>query len=390
MSNPFPTCVACITLAMLTVLTACTDSAPPTAATPSTYGPDMTRADLRASATDLARAVARQLSDPVARAKLLAAMQHSPYRDWKVSWNAFTSEAGSGLLRGVTKDAVGLTANRRLTQTYRDLEMFIPVPEHRAQWEGGTNLIVTVYLDDRYGREGWVGFDLNGNQVKLSLDAPPATPVLVLLRPEGLIRRGQGLQFAECTEETCTGGGGGGSPPPPPPGYFMTEWQIDQSYESWTAGSPEFEIVAWHWTGQWTTTANGGHLPVLADNFFTCTSGDYPSPDPRDWYYNTPPDHNTAAQYGSTGIQILNGDEVYTFPPRPGYPILLVTENDDTPCIEGGFPTAWDPYFPDNNDELVGAAQLTSLNSVANVNFTGDDDFDTNPGVHAIMSFVRR
>ena len=275
-------------LPLLLILAACTDSVPSTG--PTTVRPmPVMRADLRVSATDLARAVAQQLRAPRGRTDLLEAMQASSYRDWKVSWNAFTNGAGSGLLRS-----------------------------------GGG------------------------------------------------------------------GGGGGGSPPPPPPGYFMTAWQIDQSYESWTAGSPEFEMVAWHWTGQWGTTANGGHIPILADNFFTCTSGDYPSTDPRDWYYNTPPDYNTAAQYGSSGIQILNGDEVYTFPPRPGYPILLVTENDDTPCIEGGFPTAWDPYFPDNNDELVGAAQLTTLNSVMNVPFTGDDDFDTNPGVHAVMSFVRR
>lgn len=167
----------------------------------------------------------------------------------------------------------------------------------------------------------------------------------------------------------------------------MTAWQIDRSYESWTAGSPEFEMVAWHWTGQWGSTANGGRIPIKSDDFFTCTSGDYPSTDPRDWYYNTPPDPNTAAQYGSSGIQIFNATEAISFPQRPGIPVLMVTENDDTPCIEGGFPTAWDPYFPQNNDEFVGSIQLSTLTTASNVPFYGDE---YNPGLHAIISLLRR
>lgn len=353
----------------------------------------MSRAGLRAAASDLARTTALQLRDAQVRASLLRAFEESPYLDAKVSWNAYVGGSGLRLLRAIAADARGLTATQRLLTAFRDLEIYMPVVEHRARWAGGEDLIVTVYLDDAYGREGWVGFDLRGNEVKLSLAGPPKTPVLVILRPEGLLRRRPGPERAQaCPEDDCGGGGGGGggggAPIPAPSGYFMVDWRIGESYESWTAGSPEFEIVAWRWTGQWGPTANGGRLPILRDSIWTCTSGDYHHTDPRDWYYNSPPEKHYASEYGSSGIEILNADEVFRFPGRPGIPILMVTENDDLPCAEGGFPTAWDPYWPHNNDELVGAITFTNLLTRSNVRFYHDGD--DIPIARATLSFVRR
>src|SRR6185312_1218702 len=61
------------------------------------------------------------------------------------------------------------------------LEMYLPVPAHRAAWTGGEDVLVATARADH---EAPVAFDIRGRRRLLSADAPPATPVIAVVPVE--------------------------------------------------------------------------------------------------------------------------------------------------------------------------------------------------------------
>ena len=118
------------------------------------------------------------------------------------------------------------------------LEMYFPVPGHRAAWTGDENVLVATAERDG---EAPVAYDLAGRRIVLSPDTPPSTPVLAVEPAELDFDAPPSVAKAMCTEETC-GGGGGGYVVPPTPGLYMTRAEFVESFESWLKGDPEYEI----------------------------------------------------------------------------------------------------------------------------------------------------
>jgi hypothetical protein len=133
-------------------------------------------------------------------------------------------------LSGTAESTVEADANQAIP-----LEIYFPVPAHRATWTGGPELLVASARQDH---EAPVAYDISGKRQVLRADAPPATPVLAVVPVETDFTQPYEIAAATCT--TC--GGGGGGTPTPPPGLYMTYSHFVQDFEGWFKGDPEFEV----------------------------------------------------------------------------------------------------------------------------------------------------
>ena len=236
----------CSALALLAALAACGDRDAPTspatssapAAGPAVISP--TDVGERNSRERLARRFALALADPAYRASVKSQLDASPVREHKVHFQRFLKREGGRALRDLARishnpeGAIETDAGKSVA-----LEMYFPVPEHRAKWDGGTDLLVATALRDG---EAPVAFDTRGRRQVLSAARPPVTPVLAIEPVE--------TDFdapASAAPFVCCAGGGG---PTPPAGLYLTASHFVQSFEGWLKGSPEFEIHILGQSGQ--------------------------------------------------------------------------------------------------------------------------------------------
>ena len=196
----------------------------------------------------LARMVAKGLKNPAFRAYLKAQLDASPYREHKLQFETFLAANGSRALgeiaveNGTTKDAVGTQAKAAIA-----LEVYFPVPAHRAAWTGDEQVLVATAVTDD---DPPIAFDPDGRRQVLDPKTPPAIPVLALVPVETDFSQ-RPARVIECTDD-CGGTTGDVTPPPPPaPGLCMTKSHFVQDFEGWLKGSPEFEV---HILGQKGTT----------------------------------------------------------------------------------------------------------------------------------------
>jgi len=192
----------------------------------------------------LARRVAIALRDDGFRKEVYEALQRTPEREGKVHLQAFLSGNGGrarlelARLAGEKESAI----QSDLT-TAAPIEIYLPVPAHRAAWKGGTDLLVATAENDR---DRPIAFDLKGRRQQLSAETPPPTPVLALGRAETAFQ--QTLQCDGCFVEdppgggTGGGGGSGGGSNLVSPGLYMTTARFTETFEGWLKGSPEFEV----------------------------------------------------------------------------------------------------------------------------------------------------
>lgn len=218
-------------------------------------GPAAT-ADAGAGAADphpqleqLARRMARALKDPAFRAYVKSALDASPYLEHKLQFQRFLDADGGRARRELARlNDLPETTVAAEARAAIPLEMYFPVPAHRAAWEGGTDLLVATAVADA---DAPVAYDLEGHRRVLSASAPPATPVLAVEPVEtdfdapASRRPGQGGPAAVMCTEDCGTPGTPGTPPPPGTtgGLFMTASHLTQTFESWLKGSPEIEIL---------------------------------------------------------------------------------------------------------------------------------------------------
>ncbi|MDP3909216.1 MAG: hypothetical protein Q8Q14_02400 [Gemmatimonadales bacterium] len=186
----------------------------------------------------LARFVARALANPAFRAYVKAQLDASPYREHKLHFQTFLGANGGRAVRqiaaenGATESAVTDDAARAIA-----LEIYLPVPEHRAAWIGDDRVLVATALTDK---EAPVAFDTRGRRQVLDPDVPPATPVIALVPVETDF--GPGPQRQMCYEDCGSGSGDGGTTTTPPPGLYLTKSHLVQTFEGWLKGSPEIEV----------------------------------------------------------------------------------------------------------------------------------------------------
>ena len=200
----------------------------------------------------LAKMFAKGLKNAAFRAYLKAQLNASPYREHKLQFETFLAANESRALREIaaenttTKDAVESQVQAAIA-----LEVYFPVPAHRAAWTGDEQVLVATAMTDD---DPPIAFDPDGRRQVLDPKTPPATPVLAIVPVETdfSVRPARVL---ECLMD-CDGSGGGPiggvvPPPPPAPGLYMTKSHFVQDFEGWLKGSPEFEV---HMLGQRGTT----------------------------------------------------------------------------------------------------------------------------------------
>jgi hypothetical protein len=220
------------------LIAACTDrtvtpsgvseSAPP--ASPSARPP-------AAPPVELAKAVAKGLKNAAFRAYLKAQLDASPYHEHKLQFETFLAANSGRALRqiagenGASSDLIAHQAKEAIA-----LEVYFPVAEHAAAWNGDENVLVATALQDD---DAPIAFDSRGQPQLLDPKTPPATPVLALVPVETDFSVQPARQV--CLEDCGGGSGDVMPPPPPPPGLYMTKSHIGQDFEGWLKGSPEFE-----------------------------------------------------------------------------------------------------------------------------------------------------
>jgi hypothetical protein len=177
----------------------------------------------------LAREFAKALKNPAFRAYVKAQLDASPFREHKLQLQGFLGANDKRALRyfdlGVEREAKAAIP----------LEIYFPVPEHRAAWTGDENVLVATGITDR---DVPIAFDPQGGRHLLDPETPPATPVLALVPVETDFSAGPERQA--CVD--CGGAGDVQPPPPPPPGLYMTKAHFVQDFEGWLKGAPEFEV----------------------------------------------------------------------------------------------------------------------------------------------------
>lgn len=204
----------------------------------------------------LARTFALALHNPAFRARVRSRLNDSPYREHKVHFQGLLTANNHQVLTDLARES-GAPENQIQEDAANSLalELYLPVPAHRASWVGDEDILVATALGDR---DVPVAFDTRGRRYTLDPDQPPTTPVLALVPVETDFSRLPAIETATCTLETCpptgggTGGSGGGATgSSPAPGIHMSYSHMTQSFEGWLKGDPEFEV---HILGQYGQT----------------------------------------------------------------------------------------------------------------------------------------
>lgn len=332
----------------------------------------------QAEVNELTRMVAVALNDPQLRQRVFDDLRASRFsREHKLEFRAYLRGQGAGglLLDRLAAEKTTRTPGAQLTDMRQavlstassipPLEMYMPVPEHRAAWTGGPDLIVASQIVKDADP---VGYRLDGTEVQLSNDTPPATPVLVLVTQENPFTRPMPAQYANAddqhgralgtlatpgetnirsraryadgsviskprsmiaadpgcdpstaiTECPVDGGGGGASAPSYPAGVYLDATHMTDLRESWPRGDAEVEVFVIGPT--YYPTSQGEIIACAGQNG---SGAKYFDQNANDWTHSS----------WSVEGQLLSKDEVnryYTIYAAPWS--IQMWEDDDTGC----------------------------------------------------------
>lgn len=281
-------------LAAVVVSTACSDRTPLTPEAALSGGAPQ-------KPERLARQFAQALRDPAFRAYLKAQLDASPFGEHKLQFQTFLGAGGGRALRYFDPEV------EREAKAAIALEVYFPVPAHRAAWTGDENLLVATAIADR---DVPVAFDPRGGRRLLDPDTPPETPVLALVPVETDFTAVP--QRQTCVE--CEGGGDPQPPPAPPAGLYMTKAHFVQDFEGWLKGNPEFEV---HILGQKGQTDSLISYQCAGERQY----GPYAfNQDELDW---------------SGSVLLFSKQQLDQYnAAHPGQNVrVFVVEDDDTPCV---------------------------------------------------------
>lgn len=253
-------------LLALAVLQACSDEIVQPDSTPdsepefsieTSSGVSVSRSQMDEQLTRLARSLAVALGeDPALRSRIRDAIAASPYAEGKLEFSALVDDESFGLSSAMDAEP-GRTA--AALDSIIDLELYLPVPEHRS-WRGDDRLLVASLLSDNFGSPS--AFDLTGVEVPVG-DQPPTTPTLALVPAETDFSRAPTASRNALSEPARMSGGGG---------IYMTSSYLTDTHEHWLNGSPEIavHVPVYDQAGDsavWSSCAGDG-LPSASDHYF--------------------------------------------------------------------------------------------------------------------------
>jgi hypothetical protein len=258
----------------------------------------------RAAMDRLARRVAKALKDAEFRAALKLELDRSPFGEQKIHFQRFLSQSGGQAMDQLARLSGDAEAAIEEDAKAAPLELYFPVPAHRAAWQGGTEVLVASAQNDG---DAPIAYDVSGRRQVLSPDAPPTTPVLAVVPVE------TNFEMSAAGEPFICCAGGPVPPPTPPAGLYMTYARFVQDFEGWLKGGPEFEI---HILGQ------SGSSDSLTD--YQCAG------EPASGFYRF--DQNSLSWSGSvllfTQTQLSNYKAAH---PNQNFRVIAL-EDDDTGC----------------------------------------------------------
>jgi hypothetical protein len=195
------------------------------------------KADRAIAAERLARAVASALRDGSARRALYESITASPVKEGKLHLGTYLrNDDGRQLGAALNKGAGPEKEIAALLEATGQLEIYMPVKAHRAQWTGDEGVIVAVQLDEEAVP---FGVDLDGRPVKLSRSAPPEVPTISIVPAESFDDDAQPLtgHITDTGLEPIAFDS-------TKPGLWINSVHIQSAgdYEGWLMGDPEFEM----------------------------------------------------------------------------------------------------------------------------------------------------
>jgi len=194
----------------------------------------------------LARRFAVALRDPDFRGLVARALAGSTEREGKVHLQRFLDgnrgAVGRRLAALAGEPEADVTADLAASPS---IEIYLPVPEHRARWGGSLDVLVATAEKDH---DRPVAFDPQGRRYLLDAKGPPGTPVIALGRAELNFQEATLPAFDGCL--SCDGGitdggggtGTGGTQLVITPGLYLTYAKFNSTFEGWLKGDPEFEV----------------------------------------------------------------------------------------------------------------------------------------------------
>lgn len=252
----------------------------------------------------LAQRLALALRDPGARQALQGGLQLGRGHERKLHFQALLQREGGrwhrAMAPGGSADEAAMRADLAGLPA---LELYLPVPAHRAQWSGAEEILVATAVEDHVAP---VAYDHRGRRHVLDPAAPPSRPVLALVPAE--------QSFPPATTALCDEGCGTLSTSTTlPSGLYLTAASFTQTFEGWLRGDPEFEV---HVLGQ-----EGQGMFLTA---YQCAGERAGGP----YFY----DQNAKTWSGRAMLFSRAQLEAYAAI-HPGQALrILVVEDDDTAC----------------------------------------------------------
>ncbi len=220
------------------LLSACTESATQPGSEPeviltSVSGLQVSKKQMELLLARTARGLAMALSDPQIRLAVYDALSKSPYRERKLHFGTILREHQNPLLTGLARASGKTNAGAlRVLDSIVDLEFYMPVKEHFADWRGGPNVIVGTALRD----DGTIplAFDISGSPVLLaSAYDPPRTPTLSLVPVETDFSNPPSVAATSAPAAAASAAA-----------VYMTAASVPGDYEVFLHGAPEYEVHA--------------------------------------------------------------------------------------------------------------------------------------------------
>lgn len=252
----------------------------------------------------MARRLALALGEPDARRALAVTLERGQGPERKLHFQALLQHDRGRWLRALAPGGgTDEAAMRADLAALPALELYLPVPAHRAQWSGAGEVLVATAVEDHVAPSA---YDSRGRRRLLDAALPPREPALALVPAEQAF----GPAATALCEEGC------GTPVTGttlPSGLYMTAASFTQTFEGWLRGDPEFEV---HILGQ---DGQGSYLRA-----YQCAGERAGGP----YFY----DQNAKTWSGRALLFSRTQLDAYETM-HPGQTLrILVVEDDDTAC----------------------------------------------------------